>query len=37
MSDYKGWEGLMTLPTEQLEILKNMLDKELNKRNLCFF
>ena len=33
MSDYKGWKALMILPTEELTLLKEMLDKELNKRN----
>ena len=37
MSDYKGWEALMILPTDELTLLKEMIDKELNKRPVFLF
>ena len=33
MSDYKGWDLLMVLPTDELELLKKVIDVELDKRN----
>lgn len=33
MTDYKGWDALMMLPTNELELLKKVIDVELDKRN----